>query len=395
MAKIIHGRINKTSVTRLKPGQTIRDMELKGFGARRQKSAASYFLQKKINGRVRWFTIGRHGEPWTPELARREALRLLRELAAGDEPGQQKTAEPEKPTLREAAALFLAEHGPKLSARTRAEYERLIRLEICPELGSKHICDITRAQVSRFHSGRGDRPALANFSLAVLSKLFTWAEENGYRPDATNPCRGTKKFRRNVRERYLTISEFARLGAVLDSLDRDGRTSPLIIAAIRLLLFTGARLNEILTLKWSFVDRERRLLLLPTSKTGAKAITLNDAALTVLQNLQPRPGNPYVIAGHRRGGHLVNLQKPWRRIRAMAALDDVRLHDLRHTYASVAAASGASLPMIGKLLGHANTETTARYAHLADEPIQLLNEDIGNRIAAAMTLPVDPDATGD
>lgn len=391
MPQTIHARISKTRVERLAPGQIMRDTELKGFGARRQKNAISYFLQKKINGRVRWFTIGKHGAPWTPETARREALGLLQAVATGDDPNEIKRAARVEPTVKEVSKLFLDEHGPKLKPSTYTEYERLIRREICPELGSKRINDITRQQVSRFHAKRADRPSLANFSLAILSKMITWSQESGFGRDGKNPCQGIKKYRQNNRERYLSIEEFMRLGGVLDEQEKEGRVSPYIIAAIRLLIFTGARLNEIMTLKWSYVDKQRGLILLPDSKTGNKAIALNEAALGVLEGLEPAIKNEYVIAGLRPGAHLVNLQKPWRRIRKMAGLDDVRIHDLRHTYASVAAAFGASLPMIGKLLGHSNTQTTARYAHLADDPMQRLNIDVGKRIASAMKGKSDDD----
>ncbi len=157
-----------------------------------------------------------------------------------------------------------------------------------------------------------------------------------------------------------------------------------MVAAIRLLALTGARLSEILTLRWDFVDLERACLRLPVSKTGKKVVYLSAPALELLSRLPRVEGNPHVIVGERRGAHLVNLQKPWRRLRHAAGLDEVRIHDLRHSFASVAAASGQSLIIIGALLGHTQPQTTARYAHLAADPLRAANESVGEKIADAM-----------
>ena len=151
-----------------------------------------------------------------------------------------------------------------------------------------------------------------------------------------------------------------------------------------MLLFTGARLSEILTLRWDWIDFQRGVIRLPDSKTGPKTLYLNAPALSVLSALPRIEGNPFVICGDKKGAHLVNLQKPWRAIRTSAALSDVRLHDLRHTFASVGASGGASLPMIGALLGHSQPQTTDRYAHLAADPLRAASDAIAGRIAAAM-----------
>lgn len=166
--------------------------------------------------------------------------------------------------------------------------------------------------------------------------------------------------------------------------EQDKACSPWIVAAIRLLTFTGARRNEILTLRWEHVNEEHGCLMLPDSKTGRKAVHLNPPALDVLHAIPRLEGNPYVICGERPGRHLANIEKPWRRIRAAAKLDDVRLHDLRHSFASVAASGGQSLVIIGKMLGHSKAATTAPYAHLADDPVKAASDAVGERIAAAM-----------
>ena len=238
--------------------------------------------------------------------------------------------------------------------------------------------------MARLHHEMSPKPYQANSTLAMLSKFFSWAEKRGLRPDGSNPCRHVEKYREARRERFLSQAELARLGDALGEAELEKTSSAWIIAAIRLLMFTGARRNEILTLRWEHVSDEHQHLMLPDSKTGRKAIHLNAPALAVLQTIPRLEGNPYVICGEKPGQHLVNLEKPWRRIRKAAKLDDVRLHDLRHSFASVAASGGQSLVVIGKMLGHTQPATTARYAHLADDPVKAASDMVGRRIAAAM-----------
>jgi len=220
--------------------------------------------------------------------------------------------------------------------------------------------------------------------LAVLSKLFNWAEQHGHRPDGSNPCRHVEKYREQHRERFLSATELARLGGALRSCESDGAVTPWTASAVRLLVFTGARLSEILTARWSWVDLDAGTLTLPDSKTGRKIIYLSAPALEVLADLPRVEDNPYVVCGRKVGAHLVNLQKPWRAIRSRADLDNVRIHDLRHSFASVAAAGGLSLPLIGAMLGHSQPATTARYAHLAADPVRAASASVAGQIAAAM-----------
>ncbi|MGF1620883.1 MAG: tyrosine-type recombinase/integrase [Rhodomicrobiaceae bacterium] len=378
------GRVTKSAVDRMAAGTILRDSELRGFGARRQIGAPIYFLQKRINGRLRWITIGTHGAPWTAESARREALRLLGQIAGGADPAPQREQPAVDATLAVVAPLFMEEHGPKLKPLTREKYQSVLGKHILPVLGELRVGDIKRRDVTRLHGQLARYPTIANYAVAVLSKCLTWCEEHGLRPERSNPCGRLKKYAENKRHRYLTADEYARLGAAIARAERFGAEDPFVLAALRLLILTGARLNEILTLKWSYVDLDRGLLILPDSKTGQKMIGLNGPAVTLLSRLPRLPDNPHVIPGRVRGAHLINLQKPWRRIRAEASLTDVRIHDLRHSFASVAAVSNASLLKIGKLLGHADARTTARYAHLTDASIVTLNENVGVLIAEAM-----------
>ena len=202
----------------------------------------------------------------------------------------------------------------------------------------------------------------------------------GLAPDGSNPCRHIEKFREHKRERMLSANELARLGDVL----ADAPASPYAVAAIKLLVFTGARLGEVLGLRWKWINFERGEARLPDSKTGAKTLQLPPPALAVLAGLPRLEGNPHVIAGQKDGAALVNLEKPWRAVRKAARLDDIRLHDLRHAFASVAASSGMGLPIIGKMLGHTQAATTSRYAHLADDPVKAAAAAVAGKIAAAM-----------
>ena len=195
------------------------------------------------------------------------------------------------------------------------------------------------------------------------------------------------KFPDRKRDRFLSMRELRRLARALAVAERCGKITPHMAAAVRLLVLTGARLGEVLSLRWDWVDLAAGALRLPDSKTGAKVIHLNAPARAVLAELPRLKDNPFVIVGKMPGRPLVNLEKPWRRVRKAALLDNVRLHDLRHSHASVGVASGLSLPLIGGLLGHSQPSTTARYAHLADDPLKAASELVGRRIAEAMEAP--------
>jgi integrase len=247
------------------------------------------------------------------------------------------------------------------------------------------ITDVTRAQIAKFHHDLRHRPYQANRCLAILSKMFNLAELWGLRVDGSNPCRLVPKYPEKQRERFLSLAEIKHLGDVLNDMEQEGREMPSAILAIRLLLYTGCRLNEIMTLQWDFVDLETRTLKLPDSKTGAKTVFLGRSACELLEKAPRLPENPWVITGLIPGRRLTDLQPFWQRVRAQAGLPEVRIHDLRHTFASTAIAAGHSLPIIGKLLGHTQVQTTARYAHLAAQPAMLAAESITKVLDGALT----------
>jgi integrase len=364
------------------------DRDLHGFGLKVTPAGRKvYLVQYRLGGRkgrTRRVTIGQHGSPWTPTTARTEAKRLLGEVDAGRDPAAERDKAKADKSLGLVVDQFMAEHANKLKPATIEEYQRLVRLYVKPRLENRATGELKRLDIARLHHELSDKPYQANRVLAFLSVFFNWTEKHGLRPDGSNPCRHIDKYREGRRERFLSQAELGRLGDALRQAERDKACSPWVIAAIRLLTFTGARRNEILTLRWEHVSEEHECLMLPDSKTGRKAIHLNAPALALLQTIPRVEGNPYVICGEKAGRHLVNLEKPWRRIRKAAKLDDVRLHDLRHSFASVAASGGQSLVVIGKMLGHSKATTTARYAHLADDPVKAASDAVGRHIAAAM-----------
>ena len=240
--------------------------------------------------------------------------------------------------------------------------------------------DIKRSDIAELHHALRKTPYQANRTLGVLSKMFTLAEMWGWRPDGSNPCLHIKRYKEEKRERFLSAEEFARLGEALDEILRDGSETRSAVVAIRLLMLAGCRLSEIQKLRWEHVDLEAGELRLPETKTGGRAAPLAPSAVRLLQALPRDEDNPWVISGRKPGSHLTDLQHPWRRIRARAELDDVRMHDLRHSFASRALALGEGLPTIGKLLGHTQVQTTAPYAHLARDTVKASAARIGENI---------------
>jgi integrase len=385
-------RITKKAVDALAPDPAgdywVWDGDLPGFGVRVWPSGRKvYMVQYRAAGRTRKIKLGVHGAT-TPAAARQEAMEILTAAGKGGDPAEARDRARHAPTVAELAARYLEEHaGPKKKPRSAAMDRRNIERYINPALGRLRADALTRQDVASLHHSLREKPYQANRVLALLSKMMNLAEHWGIRPDGSNPCRHVEKFKEKKRERYLSSEELARLGHVLAEAEQDGSESPSAIYAVRLLLLTGARLSEILTLRWEHVDYETACLRLPDSKTGAKDIPLNSPALEALATMPRYHDNPHVIPGAKPGAHLVNLSKPWRRIRARAGLSNVRLHDLRHSYASVAAASGLGLPIIGALLGHTQAQTTKRYTHLAMDPLRAATEEVGKRIAAALTAP--------
>jgi integrase len=338
----------------------------------------------RVKGRLRRITIGPHG-PITAEKARIRAHELISEAKAGRDPAKELDQARAAPTVKGLGERFLKEHvALRCKPSTQAEYKRSVELFIDPKIGTRKVTDIERKDIAELHHGLSHIPYQANRTLGVLSKMFNLAEVWGLRPDGSNPCLHVKKYVEQRRERFLDVKEFTALGKVLREVERDVSETQSAVDALRLLTLTGCRLGEIMTLQWVHVDIKARELRLPDSKTGAKIVHFGKTAADVLKSIEKLDDNPYVITGKKAGSRLTDLQHPWRRIRARAKLDDVRIHDLRHSYASGALALGEGLSMIGKLLGHTQVQTTARYAHLANDPVKTAAGRVSDTIGAAI-----------
>ncbi len=355
------------------------DDDLKGFGVRvRPSGRKTYFVMMRHKCVMRRFTIGSHGAV-TVEAARLKAKQIISDLAIDKNPTAEQEAIRNSVTVRSLGERFIDEYVPcHLKPSTAGEYKRCVEIFINPEIGTMKLVSIERTDIAKIHHQLRHIPYQANRVLGVLSIMFNLAESWNLRPAFTNPCRGGKKYKEKKRERFLSREELGRLG---EALRIEEEFAPSAVACIRLLLLTGCRLGEIQTLKWSYLDLDTCLAFLPDSKTGRKTLYLGSVAVKLLRSIPRRQANPYVISGDVEGQHLTDMQKPWRRIRKLAELPNVRIHDLRHTFASSGVALGQGLPIIGKLLGHSQPQTTARYAHLAASPALEVADKISESLA--------------
>ncbi len=348
-------------VDRLKPKKVIldvRDTELKGFGIRIMPSGARrYFIHSQHEGRRLWKTFDA-ADTVTVAQARQRARAILAAYRNGDSTD----SGIEKDVLFETAAEDVFVHYERLwkpgTLRVNRHY---LHRQILPFFAGRMISAITRQDVAAWFRTLHATPAAANRSAPILSVIMQKAESWGYRPENSNPCVGIRRYRETRRERFLLPEEYRSLAAVLA---RHQSRHPLHAAAVQLLLLTGCRKSEIITLRWT--DYREGKLFLPDSKTGPRTVWLAKAARDVLDSL-PRK-NTWVFSATR--PKPFHLDRFWRQVRAEAGLNDVRLHDLRHSYASVALQNGETILTIGKLLGHGKASTTLRYTHLHDGAVR-------------------------
>jgi integrase len=387
------------------------DAELRGFGIRVSPSGTkTYVVRYRPRGigpgaPKRFVVLGRHGAI-TPDEARARAKTLLGAVAAGHDPAVERSQAKSSTTIEKLVDLFLDEHvRPKRKSRTAVGYAAVLKNHLVPKLGKRSVDQVTSTEMSQLHLSLRGSPYQANRMLAVVASMYGFAAKRGIVAKGVNPAAGVERFRESSRERYLGAEELKRLGEALrlaetaglpwknetgkprsnhSPLEENRRTvlSPEVTLAFRLLLFTGARLGEILNLEWRHVDMERGLILLPDSKTGRKTIVMSAPVVDLLRD-RKRSGE-FVIPGIDATRPRSDLKKPWQAIQRHAGLEGVRIHDLRHTFASIGAGASLGLPIVGKLLGHSQPATTARYAHLDADPLRRASNIIGDQLARAL-----------
>ena len=357
------------------------DRNLSGFGVRVYPSGRKvYIVQSRGPGGLARVTLGRHGKLSADE-ARKKAVRVIDRIKQGEDP---LPPAPKPPlTVADLAKRYMAAHvAVNCNDHTANIYRGSLENHILPALGAKPVAAVGRTEAAALHYGLRDTPRAANRALMVLSKMLSLAEAWGLAPVGSNPCRFVSRYKEGKRERFLTEDEYRRVGRELCALEARGERSARAAAALRLLMLTGCRLMEVLTLRWDDVDWRAGELRLRDAKTGARLVPLTPTAATVLKGIACVPGNPWVFPGGKPGSHLIHLRPSWHRVRKRAGVEDVRIHDLRHSFASRALALGEGLTMIGRLLGHTDMGSTARYAHLARDMEKVSAARVGGSIEA-------------
>jgi integrase len=398
-------RITKRIVDSLQPGQIVWDEDVSGFGARLQRRRVSFVLKYSIHGRQRFYTIGRHGII-TIEEARNAAKRLIGLIASGIDPAEKRDASSRNTqllTTQQLCELYLSE-GPAFKPNKRqaswATDRSNITRQIVPVLGCVPALAVTSADVVRFVASvtRGDtridertgprgraiveggRGAAAR-SLAVLGAIFNFAIHLGLM--STNPAKGVKAAKPESPGRFLSDEEWHRLGDAIQAAREQGRNAT-ILDALLLIALTGCRKSEITKLTWDEIDLDRHVLRLGHSKVGPRMVPLGDEAVALIRRLKEARQSDWVFPSRRGAGPIVGIQKAWTDLRKSANLPGLRIHDLRHSFASEAINSGASLFITGAILGHRQASTTQKYAHLRAAPVREVANGTAARIAALL-----------
>ncbi len=364
------------------------DRDLPGFGVRIMANGkASFVLNYRVDGRERRYTIGSTAE-WSTGAARKRAAELRQDIRTGRDPLAEREGARAAPTVNNLLDRYLAEHVRLKNRPTSAgNTERLVNRLIRPALGRLKVAAVRFADIDGLHRKvtRDCGPYMANRVLAALSKTFSLAIRWQMRTD--NPCRGVERNSEPPRRRYLSEDEIARLAGVLDDYEAMGQRAQ-TVAIIKLLLLTGARCGETLSATWDQFDLERGIWTKPAAATKQKTehrVPLSQAAVGLLSAL-PRTG-PHVFPGRAGHAHQQRLNRAWETIRTMAGIPDVRIHDLRHSFASQLVGAGLSLRIVGEMLGHTQAATTQRYAHLADHPLRDAAERAAELLDAASKRP--------
>lgn len=359
--------------------QIIYDNEVRGFAFKVAPSGRRTFFLKYRNayGRQRKPTIGAYGD-LTVDQARKIAIEWKAQIAQGGDPSAEKQAARIQQSLNEFAEGYfrIAKKKQSTKGMERSYYETHVR----PTIGKLPLADIRQSDVQAWINSRWKTPGAANRTISMLSAIFNEAERQQQRDLNTNPCRGVRKYVGKPRERYLSRDEYIRLDTTLDQIERDGLMNYIVAPAIRFALYTGARREEFLSLKWEYIDLHSQTVQLPDSKTGPRKLYLSQPAVEILKRLPRVHGNPYVFPGLKPGDHYHNLKKPFKKVLELAGISDFRIHDLRHTHASWGILAGLSTNLIAKTLGHAQARTAERYAHIGDEPALRAAEMVGREL---------------
>ncbi|MCY3828377.1 MAG: site-specific integrase [Rhodospirillaceae bacterium] len=377
-------KLSKRTIDRLsveRASAVFWDSELPGFGIRVHATGRKLFVAqaRTPGGLPKRATVGRY-EDMDAEDARLKAAGMIDRIRRGRDPVP---TTPEEPTVADLAARFMTAHVEmNCKPGTVESYRSLLRLCILPGLGGLRLSEVDRPHVSALHHGLRATPSRANQAVGVFSKMFKLAVAWGLTPARPNPCRSIRRYGEGSCERFLTEDEYARLGRVLFEAESEGPLMASAVAAVRLLLLTGCRRNEILMLRWDDMDRRAGELRLRDSKSGPRRVPLTPAVERVLARIPRAEDNPWVIAGDRPGSRLKRLDPVWNKLRARAGLDGLRLHDCRHSYASRALAIGESLSAISRLLGHKTVMTTVKYAHLARDTERASAAKVGDSIGS-------------
>ena len=360
-------------------GKVFWDRELPGFGVRVYPSGRKvYVAQSRGPAGIKRLSLGRHGET-TAEEARKQAASAIARIKTGEDPAA--TPSEDTFTVADLAERYMEGHVKvHCNAHTQWIYAGSLRNHILPALGTKAVASVGREEVAALHYRMRETPRAANRALMVLSKMFSLAAAWGVASPGGNPCRFVLRYKEGHRERFLTGDEYRRVGLALRELEAGSPAQARAAAALRLIMLTGCRAGEVLTLKWSDVDRKAGEIRLRDAKTGARMVPLTPAAVEVLAGVRRVRRSPWVFPGKRPDRHLRHLNPYWHRVRERAGVEDVRIHDLRHSFASRALAVGLALPMIGRLLGHTDIGSTARYAHLSHEAEKVAAARVGGSI---------------
>ena len=353
------------------------DSLLPGFGLRIYPNGKKAFvLSYRANGRKRLMTLGTYGV-LTLDQARAAARQHLASVIGGDDPLEKRKLAAKAETVKDLCLAYMERHAKPHKKSWKTDQGRIDRY-ILPAWGNHKANNIRSADVSALHGKIGQQhPYEANRVVELISKMFSLARRWGFVADnAANPAADIDQFREHKRDRWVKPEELPRLMAAIDA-----ESNRYARAALWLYLLTGVRKSELLHARWEDIDVDQRELRLPDTKAGRiHHVPLSEAALSVLRKLPKVDDNPYVLPGHVKGQHLVNISKPWLRVRKAAGIEDVRLHDLRRTVGSWLAQAGNSLHLIGKVLNHTSPATTAIYARFGQDQVRQALEDHGKRI---------------